>query len=208
MTIAAWKNIALSRLPGALPDVVQAELLEVIDEFCRRSTAWREMVYSLDITAADRTVTPVIGAGTQAEVIGILRVYYNQMRLTDYSHVPYETTADNAAGYTAQSDSPGVIVLSTIPTVSQTGVIDALVYAKPVDATAYLPTVLTDQFYDYILYGLLGRMYSHQSRPYTNDKLALAYTRQYTSAITTARSMANRGFTGNAQNWTFPAFGR
>ena len=208
MTIAAWTNIALSRLSGALPDVVTAELVETIDEFCRRSTAWREMVYALDITANVREITPVIGDGSKAEVLGILRVYYNQNRMGDYSHVPFEAPGDLHGSYTARSDSPNIINLSSIPINNQTGVIDTLVYAKPVNAASYIPAVLSDQFYDFILDGLLGRMYAHQGRPYTNDALAVAFTRKFSADVKSARDMANRGFTANAQNWTFPIFGR
>lgn len=207
MTYDDWVNTALSRLNGAVQAAVTLELDATLDDFCRRSTGWRETVRALNVTAGDRNVLVQIGDGTDAAVGGILRVYYNQMRLVDYSHVPFEVSATNFGGYTVRSDKPDTIQLSTIPTLNQTGVIDAWVWVVPLDVTA-LPDVLLNQYHETILDGLLTRMYSHQNRPYTNDGMALAHQRKYSSGITRARDQANRGFTGNAQNWTFPPFGR
>lgn len=203
-----WEQTVYSRLSGATMDAIRLEMLQTIDDFSLRSTAWRETVYALDITNGDREVPVIVNGGSQAEVIGVLRVYYKQNRMTDYSHVPFENSAAAFSGYTCSSEDPSVIQLSNIPTESQAGVIDALVFCKPVDSTVFLPTVYTSQFYDYILSGVLGRMYSHQNRPYTNDALSLAHTRRYMHGVSSARDMAARGFTSNAQNWTFPRFGR
>ena len=208
MTYNIWLELALSRLAGSLQAAVELELTGVIEEFCQRSTAWREMVYAMDVVAGNREVTPQVGDASEAAVLGVLRVYYNQVRLTEHSHEPFEVSSSVVTGYSLKGSHPRVIFLSSIPNENQTGVLDAWVYCTPVNPTEYCPPVLLSQYFWFIMNGLLARMYAHTDRPYSDPQMALQYQRAFTNDIKKARDMAGRGFTGNAQNWSFPSFGR
>lgn len=199
-------ELALGRLSGSLQTVVETELKGTIDEFCRRSTAWREHIRSLSIVAGNRQV--MCEATSSAQVLGILRVYYRGAALRELSHVPFSETSDSFTGYTVYPTSPNSIYLAQIPATSQSNVINAWVYNRPTDAADFLPNRMTDVFCDFIINGLMARMYAHTNRPYSDQQMALQYQRVFTNDCRKARDMANRGFTPNAQNWSFPSFGR
>lgn len=209
MAITSWTNLLLPRLPGANKDLVEAELVKVIENFCRESTAWREMLYGFDITAGDREVTVIDGDGSEREVIQILRVYYDRQRLTPYSHTPWETSTNTPLGWTTKSNAPSVINLSTIPSESLTSAIDVWAALRPINpVTLNDMTILTNDFWEVIFDGVLGRMFTQKDKPYSSTTDALYHLQRYRNGTRKARDIANRGFTGNAQNWTFPSFGR
>lgn len=208
MTISTWVNRALPRLPGAAKALVEEETKLVIDDFCRESTAWRDMLYGFHITAGDREVTPVVDDGTQAEIVGILRVYFDKKQLTQYSHAPWETSTSYPSGFTTKPGDPGVVYLSTFPVVSHTGKLDTYVYLKPTDSTLYVPTLLEQDYNEYIFDGVMGRMSMQPNKPYTDEKTSAYHLRRFQNGKQIAKDKANRGFTSNAQNWVFPKFGR
>lgn len=208
MSITTWKDLMLPRLPGALSNVVEGEITQTVYNFCRESTAWRDMIYAVDIDINDREVELTYGDGTEANVSGVLRVYYSNKQLSQYSHAPWETSSSAPMGFTSKPDDPSVIVLSTIPSTAITGALDAYVYLEPVNPTDALPSVILNEFWEIVFDGALGRMYSHPEKPYTNPTLAQYHLRRYRNGTRRARDQANRGFTGNAQNWVFPSFGR
>lgn len=208
MSIATWRNEILPRLSGATDAMVQEEIKRTITNFCRESTAWRDMIYALNVDINDREVELQVADGTRALVIGVLRVYRSSGQISQLSHAPSENASSTPMGFTVRPDNPSVIVLSTIPTESLVGELDAYVYCEPVDSTTYLPPVILRDFWEHIFDGALGRMYSHPSRPYSDPPMAQYHLKRYRQGTRIARAQANRGFTGNAQNWTFPSFGR
>lgn len=210
MAITKWTNLLIPRLPGASEALIDAETTQVIDNFCRESTAWREMLYGFDITANDREVPIVVADGSQRAVVGILRVYFDQKQLTQYSHVPWETTSSYPSGWSTKPSDPSVVNLSTIPTQDHVGNLDAYVYIAPVDPVNITDdfTLLTEDFFEFIYDGILGRFYSMPNKPYSDTRLGTYHLSRYRDGVRKARSMANRGFTGNAQNWVFPSYGR
>lgn len=208
MSIATWVNAALPRLPGALKNVVEGETLAVISDFCKESTAWRQMVRGFTITAGDRNVTLTVDDGSVTAVAGILRVYAYGRQLTPYSHAPFETTSNAPSGFTTQAENPDVIVLSAIPNRTIVDAIDAYVFCKPVNATVSLPGLLTDEYWEIIFDGVMGRMAMHPDKPYSQEALSRYHLTRYHRGKQVAKDKANRGFTSNAQNWTFPRFGR
>jgi hypothetical protein len=210
MAITKWTNLLLPRLPGASEALVNAETIQVIDNFCRESTAWRDMLYGFDISQNDRDVPITIGDGSQRVVVGILRVYFDQRQLTQYSHVPFESTSSYPSGWSTKPSDPSIVSLSAIPNKEHLGNLDAYVYQAPVDPVNITDdmTLLTEDFFEFIFDGILGRFMSMPQKPYSDQRLATYHLSRYRDGVRKARSMANRGFTGNAQNWVFPTFGR
>lgn len=209
--ISSWVNMLLPRLPGASKTLVEEEVKRTIDNFCRESTAWREMLYGFNITAGDREIPVVYDDGTEIEVVQLLRVYYSRQQLTPYSHAPFETSTNTPTGWTTKAGDPSTIVLTTIPTVSIADAIDVWVSLAPVNPASLADTsmnVLVTDFWEVIFDGTLGRMFSQENKPYSNKADSLYHLTRYRNGTRKARDMGNRGFTGNAQNWTFPKFGR
>ena len=200
----------LPRLPGASKTLVEEEVKRVIQNFCRESLAWRTMLYGFNISAGNREIEVVDGDGSEREVIQIFRVYYSRRQLTPYSHTPWETSTDHPIGWTTKTNDPSTIVLSTIPLRSYTDVIDVWAALRPLDPTdvAADMSLLENDFWEVIYDGALGRMFSQVEKPYMDNADAVYHLQRYRNGTRKARDQANRGFTGNAQNWTFPRFGR
>jgi hypothetical protein len=72
----------------------------------------------------------------------------------------------------------------------------------------FLPELLLDTHWEDIFDGVLGRMYAHPDKPYSDSGGSAYHLKRFRTRINQARDMANRGYTGNAQNWTFNRFGR
>lgn len=209
MAISSWVNMILPRVPGASKALVEQEVTRTVENFCREATAWRQMVYGLHINEGDREVPILIDDGLTLEVIQIFRVYYERRQLTPYSHVPWEISTNSPTGWTAKSSDPSTIVLSTIPARELTDVLDAWVAVRPLNpVTNDNMPILTSTFWEYIFDGAVGRLYSQPAKPYTSDKLAQYHLARYNNGLRLGLDQANRGFTGNAQNWVFPGFGR
>lgn len=208
MAISSWVNMILPRLPGAAKPLVEEEVKRTIDNFCRESVAWREMLYGFNIDSGDREVPIFSGDGSTLSVVQILRVYYERHQLTPYSHAPWEVSTNTPTGWTTKTDDPSVVVLSSIPTQNIAGAIDAWVAVAPIDPVNTSMNLLQNHFWETIFDGSLGRMYAQDNKPYSSTADSLYHLTRYRNGTRRARDMANRGFTGNAQNWVFPSFGR
>ena len=209
MSLALWTEALLPRLPGAPEPFVKAELVRTIQDFCTQSTALRGMIHGLNLTADEREVVVEDDEPEKTTVIGVLRVYAPNVRFVDYSHAPWEVYMANApVGYTVEKGPPVKLVFSDIPDRNVEGYIHAYVYSKPTDPESYLPPLLLHEFEESVLDGTLGRLLSVPEKPYTDTKTAIFHLGRYRRRITQARVQANQGFTGNAQNWTFPRFAK
>jgi hypothetical protein len=111
-------------------------------------------------------------------------------------------------GYTSKLGNPHKLVLATIPTTDLTDALDVWVYGEPNVLTGELPYIATDTYFEPVLYGAMGRMYGKSDKPWTDLAQAAFNLRKFRNLTTEARGRANRGYTGNAQNWVFPSFGR
>ena len=208
MSIVTWRESLIPRLPGAITAYIDEEILRVIEQFCRESTAWRDTLYGFNITALNREIPIINGDGLSTTVLGILRVYYDQRQLTNYSHTPWETTTSVPTGWSTKSGDPSTVVLSTIPSQAHTGLIDTWVYQMPKTPLTSLPDVILGEFWEIIFDGVLGRMFAQPDKPYTDVLTGGYHMTRYRTGTVKARDQANRGFTATAQNWVFHSFGR
>jgi len=207
VSVETWVNLLTPRLPGALDHVLEAEVVQTIKNFCRESSAWRDMIYGLDVQPNEREITLQWGNGSQGTVLGVLRLYSGGNQISQLSHAPWESSARLTLAWTSNPSDPSIIVLAEIPTEELLEQLDAYVYLEPVNPTLYVPPTLLSDFWEIIFDGSVGRMYSHPNKPYSDPILAQYHWRRYRTGTILARDKASRGFTGNAQNWVFPRFG-
>lgn len=205
-----WRDLAIPRLPGASEALIAAELLIVIDDFCRESTAWRGMIYNRRIIQCQREVQldPV---DNNRRVNSVHAVYYSDSgrMLNEVSHVN-SNVVQRPLGWTANGDNGGSsILLDRIPDDStDCTTLNMWVSYLPTDATIWLPNVLLDEHWETIYNGLLGRLYAEPNKPYYNAERGKYYTKRYRQRTRQAMAQAKKGYTGNAQNWSYPRFGR
>ena len=212
LATALWMPRLLARIPGAVEAVVLDELKEVIKDFCKDSTSWRGVIRELDVVEGERLIPTNLTPATERKVIGILAVYHNAYgsALHDRSHFPMIDSW--ITGWTANGDDPSVIELGQLPTADVLGALSAWVYYEPTDIATMtdieMPEILKRQFFEFIMDGVLGRMYAQPNKPYTNGPGAQFHSKRYRLKVGEARAHANAGFTSRAQNWFFPTWGR
>jgi hypothetical protein len=180
-------NTVTTRLPGSTAMAVQLELFVVLDEFLQDSGAWTDKVtFNPSATATEYNLA--VTAGQIVRLKGVV-------------------TADKAA-VAATMAIPGVIELHA-PVGAGQGSLTAefvLTVADPVTRDMYplVPTWITTRYNGDLIDGLLGRMMSQPSKPYTNEQLAVYHLRRFRNAISKARADALLANTEGAQAWRFP----
>jgi hypothetical protein len=105
-------------------------------------------------------------------------------------------------------EPPGVLRDLTFPASTEEREGEAWLALKPVSFDAVncgCSQELWSSWFEPVLDGTLGRLYSQPAKPYSSPQLAQYHMRRYRAGIARARDVANRGFT-NGVAWRFPYF--
>lgn len=97
---------------------------------------------------------------------------------------------------------PGQVVDLEFPANARYG--SALVALAPVNINADLPPELFTQWFETLLSGVLYRLHSLPSKPYSSPQLAMYHGKMYRRGIAEAKGIANKGYTDGAGRWMFP----
>ncbi len=190
-------NNARMRLVGATDPVLQQELFAVMDDFFKKSNVWNEDI-ELSVPGMDpaNTVYPLAPAAP-ALIDKLLWVFQK----------PTETSIGRGSAVVAAMSIPGELTLRTQPSSDVEYIVTvALTVADPTDRGGYVqfPAWVLAKYREAILDGLLGRMMSQPSKPYTNSQMAVFHMRKFNQAMASARVEWTRNNTYRAQAWSFP----
>jgi len=181
-------NTARMRLPGAVDDAMRQELFEVCLDFFRDAAIWQDDIEFV-----------LLAGGIRAEVFPqagrILKIM--------------EVKADGRKCFGFRMDDEGVIVAPH--PFSKTIVYTAtfmMTVTDPVtrDAFPIIPLEIVGRHHNVFLEGLLAKMMSHPSKPYTNIQMAAYHQNRFKGSISRARNEKHTGNAMGAQRWTFPRF--
>lgn len=191
-------NNARVSLPGATTDAMQLVLFAVMDEFFKGTNLWQEDI--------DFTVRGGEPAGT---------IYYlmptGPCVIDKFMWCFGVPTADEVRGrpiYAAMS-TPGELVLRTQPKTDEVyRATVALTVADPTQRDGYVsfPKWVLDKYRAVILDGLLGKMFSQPSKPFTNTQMAVYHLRKFKAGISDGRVECQRNNVYRSQAWRFPSF--
>jgi len=190
-------NTIRVRAPGATDALMQLELFTVMDEFFKGSNAWIEEI--------EFDALP-------GEVPG--QIYYlspSCNAVIDKLMWMYEKTADNRRGGVLLGTMavPGEIQLRMQPNVKTTiRAAVALSVADPSDSKGYVlfPEWVLLKHRNTIVDGVLGKLLSQPSKPYTNTQMSVYHLRRFRSGVATARIEQQHNNVFRAQAWRFPSF--
>jgi hypothetical protein len=200
---ATWLKDILPQTPGANRQVAKRELLLACREFFEQSAAWRVVVVeTLIADDPDYSFSPY---DSDTNVTKILSVEFNG--------TPLRKLARRPAGEYPDADSPTSYFITEPDTIHlwpnpQVGLVDGLtveVALVPNEATTTLPAVAASLYYDAIRDGVLGRLFAHPAKPYSDATKATYHLNRFRAAI---GKYAGRAKSGNGQNWTYPCFGK
>lgn len=199
-----WLKDILPRTPGIVRAVAKRELILAAREFYRDSYAWREVVESVywdDGTYQFTIPTPY----SYAEVIQVTQVEVNGQPLTTRSERPVGDRQDGTPTNWFPT-GPNTIEVWPTPEMYEDTLRVRVVLLPTVDATE-LPDLAAAKHYEALLDGVLGRVYAHPAKPYSNPTLGEYHLRRFRNAIgTAAAAFKHGGFAG--QNWTYPRFAK
>lgn len=204
--IATWLKDVLPRTPGANRKVVKREFLLACREFCIDSGVWREVIGGIDTVAGTSGYT-LTSADVTADVFQILQVEYKGMPLMKTTQRPMDETTPSGTPTRWYPSGMNTFELWATPDVSETDAVRARVLLCLKDSATVVPDFFYTRFYDALLDGVLGRLYSHPAKAYSNVDLGQYHLRRFRGAIKTA---TGHGIQGGVvgQDWTYPPFAK
>ena len=180
-------NNARVHVPGALDNIIQLELFNVLNEFFQETDCWRE-----DISFA--TVANVTSYDIESEDNATLN---RLMAIVNSAGIPV---------YGSMSE-PGTVDLRYAPTTVDTLTATvALTVTDPVprDGFPVCPDWVVNKYGNELTDGVIGRLMTQPAKPYTNATLAVYHLKRFRAGIVKAYSEAKRSNTYRGQNWVFP----
>ena len=179
-----------SKIPGAIEPMIEAELANMLDEFCRRSLTWREEA-EVDLVAGIKVyeVAPPIGE-TFVHMIAAehpqanLRGSFFEFGQFNLYYQP--EAADVAAG-------PVTLTMAMTFDMNARG-----------DLRNAIPEDMWEEYHQTFMDGTLGRMMAQAAKPYSNAQLAVYHTRAFNRDVAQARHRANTHNIPGAQLWRYP----
>lgn len=101
--------------------------------------------------------------------------------------------------------APNQVTLWPTPDQTEADVLTARVVLNILPTATDLPDFAYIHHYDALLDGVLGKLYSHPAKPYSNATLAQYHLRRFQNGIGVATGQAKQGYV-KGQNWTYPTY--
>ena len=202
--IATWLKDILPHTPGCSRAVAKRTFLTMCREFFRLTTVWREEILNLDVVAATGTYA-LIPVDLTSQVSQVLAVQYRGLPLSPLAGKP--PGGPSSGTPTGWYLGPGMnqITLWPTPDQSEVGALSAIVALNILPTATDLPDIAYVHHYDTLLDGVLGKLFSHPAKPYSNPALAQYHLRRFQSGVGVAAGLAKQGNI-KTQNWVFPSY--
>jgi len=227
-------NTLRMRVPGSTDAGIQLELFNTIDEFCRRTNAWR---WVTDVNLTQGQLTYPIFPPPSTALVRMLAVMQNGRPIPpagDASSGPVISQRGRFPGDTLFPDGDAAfdpdrvvtegavmryaIYYPTYVTIDIPPSSDAVQYPLQMALAITLAGSslecdcgdwglepwMFDRFFEDWLDGCQGRMFSQVAKPYTNVAAANYHLRRFRQAMAFAKQEARRGFTYSTPSWRFP----
>lgn len=191
-----FMNSVRVRLPGALDDAVKLEMFSVLDEFCKETNAWQEVIPLS--TTSQHTVYEIEPEENRAVIV---RLLYTTMIVNGETSLP---------GVVAWMPQPDQIVFKYPPSdgtdYSATVALTVTDPTNPDDLLPEFPDWFLTNYSDSLLDGVLSKMMSQAAKPYFSQQGFLYHGRRFRNSMSRIRSAVEVGHTYGTQVWRFPFF--
>lgn len=202
-----WLRDILPRTPGIVRKVAKRELVLACREFFEKSCAWRTVVGPKNMVANKKNYY----TGPYDAYTDVVRVFSVELQgqplsvmLRRPSGVEPEATVPHSYYI---GETPDHVRVWPMPNSSLTNALTFYLALTPKVTVTRLPRIAQTHFYDAILDGVLGRVYAHPAKPYSNATLGQYHLNRFRAAIGNYAGEARKGF-GEATSWGFPRFGK
>lgn len=179
-------------LPGAQDAWSTLELFNTVDEFCRTTNGWQDVEpITLVVGQTTYTITPA-----QTEILEIVQIAHPTLNLVSAAYsfgklalLTPPTAVDVAAGQL-------LVTLNLTPDID-----------PGTDPEHWIPADMWRTHYQVWLHGVLGRMMSQLSKPYSNPQMGVYHLKKFRSLMFEAKHAIDAGPVPDGQTWKFPYFG-
>jgi hypothetical protein len=221
-----------AHLPGATEALLEIEVFNTLDEFFRRTSAWRyeseiqlstetqeydlslpvgaEFVRMLGVTLNGAPVAPVGAQGTIQSAFGVITP---ELTFAD-GDAQYDADAsDLSAGvFTYAIYRPTYITVTALPDAEQVKyplrAIMALTIAKSCleenCSDWAMPDWSSDMFFQEWLDGVLARMYQMPAKPWSEPTKAIYHHKRFRNGMAFRKQEATKGFVHGSPGWHYP----
>jgi hypothetical protein len=191
MAYAELRDTLRIRLPGALDGGINLELFNVIDEWCRRTNAYREFIETTLTVGQDTYAIAPAGL----DPIIIYQVVHPTLDISGAIYDAGQITLPNAPDATDATEA--LITEASVAPLYGTG-----------DPEDWLPEALYQRFHQALIDGVLSRMHSQPAKPYSDVRRAEYHGRRLRNHMRTAIARVVGDSEVSPQRWAFPRFGR
>lgn len=221
-------------MPGVTDQMLNVIIFNVVDEFLRRTSAWR---YFNEIALAEDRVDYDLNIPADSAVVRIIGVSHNGIPLPQAGTVGGGTSASSVGFISADqtfSDGdaefapvltgveggvmawavyrPDFITVTSPPDESQRQYPMAVVAALTISRSCLeedcgdwaLPEWLYDTYFQDWLDGTLSRLAMMPAKPWTSKELAVYHGKRFRNFMAMRKQEAQRGFAYGKQTWNFP----
>lgn len=183
-------NNARVQLPGAVDSGVQYELYNVLDELLSQSGVWWEDIpFECQPNLVDYSIVPVSG------------------RIVQLVYLHYADTAPDVAQIPSVMPEPGWLQWIRAPQEARDCIVRvSLTVLDPVTRSGFpqCPAWILERYHGTITSGLIYKLAAQQSKPWTNDDVAVLHGQKFRNEIGSARVDNLHSHVAGAQRWRFP----
>jgi hypothetical protein len=222
-------------VPGATDKLIELELFNTIDEFLRRTTAWR---YTTDVDLEEDKIEYGFAIPPDSQVVRAISVTHQGTAVPSSTQggitqlalgrlEPELSFPDGDARFTPRSSDlvgqifsyaiyrPEYISVSKPPDVEMRKYPLSIILALTISQGCLecdcgdwaLEEWMYDTFFQDWLDGSLSRLYGMPSKPWTSNTHAVHHGKKFRNSMAFRKQEANRGFGYGIPGWRFPREG-
>lgn len=203
-SISTWLQDILPHTPGCTRAVAKRVFMTTCREFFRITTAWREVLTGIGLTSGQDayTITPT---DVTAQLSQVLSLEYKGRPLRKLVARPAGDAYSGTPHSWFLGPAPNQVTLWPTPDATEADVLTARIALTILPTATELPDLAYVHHYDTLLDGVLGKLYSHPAKPYSNATLAQFHLRRFQNGIGVAAGQAKQGYV-KGQDWTYPSY--
>lgn len=220
--ISVWQPLVVGRISDADEALINQELTAAIREFCTLSLAWQEEIgpYNVEpdtILKLDEDCSGGTCTGTYPETLQAEVAYVMEISVDGEAAFPVTSDFDkldstpgisvSGSRYYYYCPSPRWVKFMPSPEATLPDACLLRVAMQPTCAEMKVPVYFQTHYFDEVLDGALGRIYSYSKKPWSDSSAASYHLSRFRNGIARARDISHRRFTRSDSEWAFPRTG-
>ena len=198
---SAWLPEVRVAVAGADDALIAQQIDAAIREFFTRAT-WVETLFPIPLVEDQERY--FFGGMSTYYALYLVSAKIDDTPLTVYPQEPL--TYSNHTGVWVDGPNDQIVVTPAPPAESAGSKLYLKASIKPKKNCSQVPDRIFEMFFDEILDGIKGRLYSMPSKPWTDRQLGLVHTKKFRAGIARARTAGRTGYSSADTAWRYPGW--